>query len=160
MLRYVILALGLCLGATAVQAAGCASPAQSDALRAQLLSQINAERQSRGLGRLVLNKGLNKAAQGHACDMAAKGYFSHTSKGGGTLKRRLNRVGYAPCLAAENIYKSNIIDVARVRDKWMQSQGHRKNILLNGVDEVGLGVAVPRKGGWAHWVMVVGTRCQ
>ena len=74
----------------------------ASALR-DLLSSVNAERAAAGRHALVLSSQLNRAAQGHACDMVRWDYFSHRSPNNGTLTTRIRAAGYTACYANENI---------------------------------------------------------
>lgn len=117
------------------------------------LTEINAERSANGRSVLTYDRRLEKAAQMHASDMANRGFFSHTGSDGSDVRHRLKRAGYKYCVAAENIawgQKSR----AGVMNGWMNSKGHRKNILNHKVKSVGLAEA---SGG--HWVMVLAAPC-
>ena len=110
---------------------------------------VNLERQRKGLPALRRSATLDKVAAAHATDMAKKGYFGHTAPNGTGPKHRAHRQGYRPCLIAENIaqgYRSPSAVVAG----WMKSKGHRKNMLLRKVQEVG---AARAPGD--YWVLVL-----
>ena len=144
----------LCLG-TAAQA-GCAVPANADAMQQELLIHLNAERKAHGLPALKLSGKLDKAAQGHACDNARRKSISHTSSDGGTLKTRLRRVGYGFRTAAENTGRG-FASGARAVEWWMHSPKHKDNILLRKAREVGVGIALsPAPDNKLHWIIVVG----
>lgn len=106
----------------------------------EIVAMINAERAAKGLPGLAVNAQLEKSAQKHATDMHKKSYFSHTGKNGSTLMQRVKRAGYKPCLAAENL-SIGYSSVAKAIEGWMNSKGHRQNILRKGVTEIGIGVA-------------------
>lgn len=112
---------------------------------------INAERTTSGLGLLVENAQLSTAAQAHAADMVAQGYFSHTGQNGSTFSQRAQATGYA-CAAAENIAAGQQSE-ANVMAGWMNSAGHRRNILLRDATQFGLG----RAGN--TWVLMLGRGC-
>lgn len=115
------------------------------------LALINEERTKSGLGLLVENARLSAAAQAHAADMAAQGYFSHTGLNGSTFSERAQAAGYA-CAAAENIAAGQRSE-ADVMTGWMNSAGHRRNILLRDATQFGLG----RAGN--TWVLMLGRGC-
>ncbi|WP_160147716.1 CAP domain-containing protein [Tabrizicola flagellatus] len=143
----------LCLG-TAAQS--CSIPANAQAMQAELLAHLNAERKARGLSPLTLSAKLDKAAQGHACDNASRRSISHTSSDGGTLKTRLRRAGYAFRTAAENTGRG-FASGARAVQWWMNSPKHKDNILLRKAREVGVGIALsPAPDNKLHWIIVVG----
>jgi uncharacterized protein YkwD len=143
----------LCLGA-ATQA--CTVPDGSASMQKELLAHLNAERKAYGLPALKLSTKLDKAAQGHACDNARRKSISHTSSDGGTLKTRLRRVGYSFRTAAENTGRG-FGSGARAVEWWMNSPGHKSNILLRKAREVGVGIAVSSApDNKIHWIIVVG----
>lgn len=168
------LALALCLGfgpgpfaghlpgaATdvgAAQAAACTQPRNLDAVARDLERAVNDERRRAGLPRVALSPRLNTAAQGHACDMAARGYFGHRTPDGARPSDRVRRVGLRSCLTAENIAAGQR-STAQVHGAWLASPGHRANILRRGVSRIGVGMAQPAGGGRAHWVMVFADPC-
>jgi uncharacterized protein YkwD len=149
-----ILALALALGASASHA--CTPPPGAAAMEAELLGWINAQRKAKGLNSLTPSDALKKAARGHACDMADRGYFSHQRKGGPDLAARLRSNGYRYRAAAENIAKTGAPDPNRTAQIWRDSPGHWKNILNPKVTEIGLATA--SDGGRTYWVMNVGKR--
>ncbi len=127
----------------------------ASALR-DLLSSVNAERAAAGRHALVLSSQLNRAAQGHACDMVRRDYFSHRSPNNGTLTTRIKAAGYTACYANENIaFGQPTRD--RVIVAWMRSSGHRRNILDKRITEVGFGYS--GSGGARKWVMVGARPC-
>ncbi|WP_139828210.1 CAP domain-containing protein [Maritimibacter sp. HL-12] len=112
---------------------------------------MNAERKAAGRKALIRDARLDKAAQSHACWMAETDTFSHKGAGGSLPKRRITATGYRPMLTAENIAFGQSSG-ARVIAEWMESSGHRENILRRGVVEYGVGVALMQ--GRPVWVMV------
>jgi uncharacterized protein YkwD len=157
-LRFYRLALagGLTLG-LALQAQACSVPANSNALQAEVLSHINAERKARGLASLKLSAKLDKAAQGHACDNANRRSISHDSSDGGTLVTRLRRAGYKYRAASENTGRG-FGSGTRAVEWWMNSPKHRTNILFPRVRDVGIGIALSdAPDSKLHWVINFGT---
>lgn len=69
--------------------------------------------------------------------MAARDFFSHTGADGSTVGRRLTQTGYIWGLVAENIAAGQTGPMEAIRT-WMDSPGHRHNILMKGVIHVGL----------------------
>lgn len=137
-------------------ASACILPANIAALQAEALASLNAERKAQGLSPLRLSAKLEKAAQGHACDNAARRSISHDSSDGGTLKTRLRKVGYSFRTAAENTGRG-FASGTRAVEWWMNSPKHRTNILLRKAREVGIGVALsPAPDSKLHWILVVG----
>jgi uncharacterized protein YkwD len=98
----------------------------------------NEERAAGGCGPLTNNDMLHKAALGHSTDMAENDYFSHTSRDGSSMADRVDRQGYRWRSLAENIaagYRSP----AAVVEGWMNSSGHRDNIMNCGLTDIGVG---------------------
>jgi uncharacterized protein YkwD len=112
---------------------------------------VNAERATAGLPPYAWDPHLAVAAQRHAEDMAAQGYFSHTSLDGRTFADRAGEAGYDASPRGENIAMGYPSPEA-VMDGWMSSDGHRANILASGSNEIGVGLHE------RHWVQVFGTR--
>lgn len=146
--------------ATICGAAGaqCTAPPGAEAMRETVIARANLERAAAGRAALVLSAPLAQAAQNHACDMAARGYFSHQGPDGSTLSARVQAQGMRPCFAAENIARGQR-GPADVMTSWMHSTGHRQNILDPRAEEIGIGLAHPTPDGAPVWVMVLGRRC-
>lgn len=134
----------------------CAPPKQATALRRAILSEVNRARRAAGLRAVVASAQLDAIAQGHACDNAARDSYSHYGSDGAELTRRLRRGGFHYHRAAENTGLGFGGDPARVMAFWMNSPGHRANILNRGLRQLGLGVATSDSGKMA-WVLVLGT---
>jgi uncharacterized protein YkwD len=81
---------------------------------------------------------LAAAAQAHSDDMAARGYFSHTSADGRSFADRITEAGY-PTPGGENIAQGQR-SALEVHDAWMGSEGHRANILNCGYTAIGVGL--------------------
>jgi uncharacterized protein YkwD len=109
-------------------------------LAAQVVALVNEERPSRCP--LTVDDRLTASAQGHSSDMADQNYFSHTSKDGRTFDQRIKAAGY-PRPGAENIAKGQRT-AAQVMESWMDSPGHRDNIL--NCSYKAIGVAVDTRG--------------
>jgi uncharacterized protein YkwD len=98
-----------------------------------------------------MNSKLNSAAQKHADWMAQTRQYSHAGDGGKTFWTRLLAEGYQPSGAGENIAYGHRT-VSDVMAEWMQSPGHRQNILNPAYKHVGYGVA--SHGGRLYWCVV------
>lgn len=141
--------------ATVAQAA-CNLPDASEAMQAEALRAVNAERAQVGLRPLRFSRTLDKAAQGHACDNASRHEISHVSSDGSKLQHRLKRVGYRYRSAAENTGRGFRSGSSAVQ-WWMHSPKHKSNILMRGVKEVGLGIALSdAPDNKLHWILVMG----
>jgi uncharacterized protein YkwD len=117
------------------------------ALANAALCLVNQERTSRGLRPLKSNRRLSKAAGGHARDMVARGYFSHDSASGASFVDRIRKAGYVPARAFPSLgedlaWGSGPLGTPReIVQGWMNSPGHRANILDPKFREGGMGVA-------------------
>jgi uncharacterized protein YkwD len=153
---FAVLASALVLS-LASGAQACIVPPNADALQAEVLANLNAQRKAYGLSTFTLSAKLDKAAQGHACDNAARRSISHDSSDGGTLKDRLRKAGYRYRAAAENTGRG-FGTGTRAVEWWMNSEKHRGNILYPRVKEVGIGIALSAApDNKLHWVINFGT---
>lgn len=105
----------------------------------ELLTAMNAERRAHGLRKLHLDKALSRAAQAHVDDMIRRNYFGHATPEGVMPMKRAAKAGYKGCMVAENLsYSWKTVDLAMAG--WMQSQGHRANMLNGEMKDVGIGI--------------------
>jgi len=112
-----------------------------DEVSREMLVQVNAARERAGLKPLRLDSVLAKAAQRHAEDMLKRGYFDHRSPAGTTVRERSTAAGYRWAAIGENIaYGQTSVD--EVVETWLESPGHRKNILSPNFSELGVGLAL------------------
>ncbi|RIV40930.1 CAP domain-containing protein [Micromonospora radicis] len=107
---------------------------------AQVVELVNAERAKAGCGALSIDDKLMTAAQRHSQDQADNQNMSHTGSDGSDPGDRIDRVGYAWRTYGENV-AWNQQTPAAVMDAWMNSDGHRANILNCAFTEIGVGVA-------------------
>ncbi len=106
---------------------------------------VNRERSSHRKPELVWSEPLAAEARRHANRIASGRFFSHQDPVRGDIDRRLNKSGIEWLRCAENIYEGNSRDLAGDAVKaWLQSSGHRKNMLDSMFSEDGVGVAVRR----------------
>lgn len=113
----------------------------------ELLALVNKARQNNGLAPLVMIQSLSEAAKAHANDMINNSFFSHTGFNGSNPGDRISLQGYSFSAWAENI-AYGYLTAQSVFDAWMDSPGHRANILRSTVTEIGQ-VRVQN-----HWVQV------
>ena len=106
-----------------------------------LIDLTNENREYDELGTLAYSETLTQAAQAKAHDMAEKGYFAHTSPDGIDPWFWFNEAGYTFSYAGENL-AINFADSADVEQAWMESPGHRANILNEKFTEIGIATAV------------------
>jgi uncharacterized protein YkwD len=115
---------------------------------------VNKERAKVGCSPLRTDERLRNAARAHSTDMAKQDYFSHVSKDGSSFVDRIARAGYPrQSAAAENI-AVGYATAADVVKGWMNSDGHRKNILNCAHKAVGVGLAY--RGKTPYWTQDFG----
>lgn len=120
-----------------------------------MLTLINDIRSQNGLQTVRLESRLTSAADGHSEDMADNNFFSHTGSDGDTLRQRLAEVGYSYRVAAENI-AAGYPTPEQVFQAWMNSSGHRANILRSDVREIGVGDAYEAASRYDYyWTLVL-----
>jgi hypothetical protein len=146
-------ALALCAPATA-HADDCAGadvvPAADNVVVVgqATLCLLNQQRAAKGVGPLVENAALSTASAGYSQRMVSQGFFAHESPDGGTLVDRLTAVGYlggdAAWVVGENIGwgQASLATPRSMVDAWMNSPGHRENLLSADYSQVGLGLAL------------------
>ncbi|WP_241692967.1 CAP domain-containing protein [Haloarcula limicola] len=125
--------------------------------------EVNQRRTANGLGQLEYRSDLVEVARYHSKDMASKGYFSHDSPNGESLGDRYQRFGIN-CAGGENIaytyWEENIQSEGRLLyydseqdvaiglvNQWMNSTGHRENILRERFQSEGIGISVAEVDG-------------
>ena len=104
-----------------------------------LLDDTNTQRTTSGLSRLHLNTALNQAAQAKAADMAANNYWAHTSPTGKTPWTFIAAANYSYDTAGENL-AYGFSTSSETISGWMNSPGHRANILNATYVDVGFGI--------------------
>ncbi|HEY8350540.1 MAG TPA: SafA/ExsA family spore coat assembly protein [Clostridia bacterium] len=113
---------------------------------------VNAERAKAGLPALKFNWELSRVARYKSADMANKGYFSHNSPTYGTPFQMMENFGLRFSAAGENIAYGQRTPAEVMRD-WMNSPGHRNNILSRSYTEIGVGLA-KNKNGVCYWTQM------
>ena len=103
-----------------------------------VLSLVNAEREKQGLSSLTLSDKLTAVANEKARDMAENNYFNHTSPTYGSPFQMLQQYGIRYRSAGENIAAGQRTP-EEVMQSWMNSSGHRANILNSSYTEIGIG---------------------
>lgn len=113
-------------------------------LREALVAAANAERVRAGLAPLVRLPEIDLAAQRHAEDLVARGYYDHVTPEGAGVLERLEASGYRARTAAENLARGPFSPADAVA-RWMLSSGHRANLLSPRVDRIGAGVVLDER---------------
>ena len=104
----------------------------------EVVRLVNVERESRGLKALTYDWELSRVARYKSRDMRDNNYFSHNSPTYGTPFQMMKSFGITYKIAGENIAKGQATPEAVVR-AWMNSSGHRKNILNSSFTHIGVG---------------------
>jgi uncharacterized protein YkwD len=118
----------------------------------EVLDRVNAQRQAQGLDPVAWHPVAADVAYAHAWDMDRRGFFDHENPDGQGPGARLTDAGVSWWSAGENIARGQA-DPGEVMDDWMNSPGHRANILEPTFSHLGSGVhSGPREGPW--WVQV------
>lgn len=120
---------------------------QAQRFEQEVLRLTNQNRSQYGLRPLSSNGALHQAAASHSAEMLQRNYFSHTSPVAGRRmpSDRVRQAGINPRFVAENIFKCSgysLESAAAVTvQSWMDSPGHRRNILDSRATHVGIGLA-------------------
>jgi uncharacterized protein YkwD len=120
-----------------------------------MLARVNAERAAVGAAPLTRCAALDRAAQAHTADQAAHNQMSHIGSDGSTLADRAARAGYRGWTALGENVAYGYPNVASVMAAWMNSPGHRANILSRNYTHFGAGYAVGSNGA-AYWTQDFG----
>ena len=119
---------------------------------AAVLALVNEARVDAGCGALTADPALAAVARAHSADMRDRDYFSHTSPEGLSPFDRAERAGI-DYSRAENIAFGQA-DATAVMEAWLESPGHRANILDCELTKLGVGVAEGPGGPW--WTQLFG----
>ncbi len=121
------------------------------------LSLTSSERGQHGLPAVTNDGRLMRAAQAHATFMAVNGIMGHVGSGGSTMSQRVKASGYTACFAAENVaYGQSTAE--EVMQAWMNSPGHRRNILDGRARDAAVASAIDGAGR-VYWAMLLAKRC-
>ena len=119
-------------------------------LEDRILQLVNRERQSAGVRPLYFSPELARAARYHSSAMADEGFFEHRGDGEPALFERVTDTGMDTDHVGENIFETSEGVSGAVADEcvqmWMQSEGHRKNMLSPEFDKTGISVSFSRNG--------------
>lgn len=134
----------------------CPISAETTEAGAPGLSALNAARTGAGLSPMTLSSRLTQVAQDHSCDQAVNLKMGHVGSDGADLRKRLDRGGVSGNAWAENVGMGQR-NVEEMVAGWMNSPGHRANILNPRYGTVGL--AVSRDvAGQPYWTLVLADR--
>jgi uncharacterized protein YkwD len=153
---------GIALALTCLIQGAVARPAQSQSLdswREQVLTLVNQQRAAAGLNALRMQSNLQVAADRYCQYMASANFFAHDGPDGSTPKTRMEAAGYSGAVVwGENIAAGQP-DPQSVMTAWMNSPGHRANILFPGFTEIGIGIYQAQGTRYGvYWAQEFGSR--
>ena len=125
-------------------------PTDASAFELKVLELVNIERAKYGLSALKWSGELASVARAHSKDMSDRGFFSHTNPDGKSPFDRIKAAGISYSYAAENIAAGQSTPEAVV-EGWMNSQGHRENILNANLKYLGVGFYEAAGGYKYYW---------
>lgn len=160
-LKHAIASLFLALAVSPAAAhasaeVGCVVPAEANGMATRIAAGLNASRTTNALAPVSFSPLLSQAAANHACDMSRNGFFNHRGSDGSDVQVRARRAGYRNCLIAENL-AWGYPRPDQIIAGWLQSPGHRHNMLHGRVKEFGIGIVQGAQG--PIWVLVLASRC-
>ena len=136
--------------ATSAAAGGtCTTPAAASANAAKILTLVNQARREAGLRPVVLSAPVTRVSQAFACEISLRHDISHRGNDGSTIMSRLARIGIVAGSVAENT-ADGYATPERTFAAWMDSSGHRGNILSPEMTQIGVGQA---EGAYPTWVL-------
>ena len=122
---------------------------------AKVIAQTNVQRYDNGqLPPLVENANLNAAARAKAEDILKNQYFEHVSLSGVDPGQLVKSFGYEYIVSGENLILGNFADEKEVVQDWMDSPGHRANILNDRFTDIGVAMVKGTYQGRTVWVGV------
>ncbi len=123
--------------------------------KAKVIAETNIQRYNNGLLLpLIENTKLNAAALSKANDMFAKQYFEHVSPSGVGPGDLVKNFGYDYILEGENLILGNFKNEKEVVQLWMDSPGHRANILNKRFTQIGVAIIKGTYHGKTAWIGV------
>ncbi len=128
------------VGISMVAIAPAAIVEASEITSVTVISLANSARKEGGLNPLTANSLLARAAQNKANDMLGRQYFSHNTPTGETPWSFIKAVGYSYVTAGENL-AIDFSEAESIQKAWMNSPGHRANIMNASFQEIGIGIS-------------------
>lgn len=119
-----------------------------------IVAQTNKERSAKQFPTLRLNAALNRSAEQKLQDMFTNQYFQHVSPTGVNVSDLVRKSGYEYIVVGENLALGNFGGDVQVVTAWMNSPGHRANILDPRFQEIGIAVGKGIYNGREQWIAV------
>jgi uncharacterized protein YkwD len=116
----------------------------------QVFDLVNQERASAGCPAVTIDTSLMMTSSNHSEDMATNNFFDHTGSDGSSVAQRATAAGYAWSRVGENIAAGHS-SPSEVMDGWMNSPGHRANILNCEYRNVGIGYVYKSGSTYGHY---------
>lgn len=130
-------------------------PLSSGALNQKdIFNIVNIERVKMGLLPLAFSVRLSAMAEGKAVDMINKQYFAHVSPSGVDIAQLSKVYGYEYIFLGENLALGDFTSSSEVMTRWMNSPGHRANILSSNFTEIGISALLGNYEGRSVWYAV------
>lgn len=120
----------------------------------EVLAYTNVERYRRGLPLLSTSGLLGEVAQIKMKDLFAREYFEHESPTGESVSDLADNVGYKYIVVGENLALGDFDSSKGVVEAWMNSEGHKKNILSKAFSEIGIAAGKGNYKGRNTWIVV------
>jgi uncharacterized protein YkwD len=162
------IAVGLLFAATSIitlavpaDTMAWASGSFSSSSESDLVAMSNRSRANAGLKALKVDATLRSVARWRSKDMIERDYFSHSIPGYGKVWDKLHAIGYCYKVGGENIGWNNYPDdiaTAAIQKMFMNSSGHRANILGRAWDVIGIG-AYKGPTGKKMWTVIFADKC-
>ena len=122
-----------------------------DVVRATNQARLDVEP---NLAPLIVNSELTRSAEAKVADMIEKNYFEHETPEGYNVEHFVDDAGYEYITVADNLASGDFVDAEALVVAWMNSPGHRANILNHDVSEIGIAVSYAEFQGRAQYVAV------
>lgn len=122
--------------------------------KSKAVQETNIQRENNGLPALLENYNLEQAALAKVNDMFLSQYFEHVSPSGAGPGDLAKKYGYEFIIEGENLILGNFADEKEMIELWMNSPGHRANILNNRYTEIGMAVVRGTYRGDTVWIGV------
>jgi uncharacterized protein YkwD/uncharacterized protein YukE len=133
---------------------GNVEPQQGKLTVSGIIAETNSFRRQHRLPQLQVNEELNSAARAKLDDIFSQNYFAHVSPSGKGVSYWVERAGYDSAMVGENLALGNFSDDAELVEGWMNSPGHRENILNPFFTDIGVAAAKGEVEGSHVWVAV------
>jgi hypothetical protein len=114
----------------------------------------NVERYREGVPILSSNEALSNTAKEKMTDLFTRGYFAHESPTGETVSDLARKNGYEFIVVGENLALGDFTSSKGVVDAWMNSKGHKENILADKYTEIGIAAGRGNYNGRVTWIVV------